>query len=295
MADRVSSQEHWIIAELYGNGATLAKIAQMTGRSRGTVIKMLKSNRMSTGKRGPWDFLTEEQKDQCKKDYARGYSRHYLSSVYGVTSERLRNEFEKAGIKNPSRHETGIGRLNDCREEVLHDYMTDVVGIREVARRFGVREGTMKVFLLQHVELKKSEGQPVEKNGASKGKTADSKDRGHGKCWARRTVELALGKKLPKGWVIHHMNESPRDQRHSNLWLFPTADLHRRYHAQQSEILASGGLIPASQTASKNGGLWLPELVVPMKSEPEKVEQLLSCMPESPMPDQQESEHKLAA
>lgn len=295
MADRVSSQERWIIAELHRNGTAPTKIAQMTGRSYGTVMRMLKSSRMSTGKRGPWDFLTEEQKEQCKKDYARGYSRQYLSSVYGVTSERLRNEFEKAGIENPSRHETGIERLNDCRQEVLHDYTTDAVGVREVARRFGVHEGTMKVFLSQHVELKKRGGQPGEKNGASKGKTVDQKDRDHGKYWARRTVELALGKKLPKGWVIHHMNESPRDQRHSNLWLFPTADLHRQYHAQQSEILASGGLIPASQTASENGGLWLPELVVLMKSEPEKVEQLLSCRPESPMLDQQESEHEPAA
>lgn len=255
------------------------------------MMRVLKSDRMSTTRRGEWDLLTEEQRQKCKTDYQRGYSLNYLSSVYGVGLTKIKKKMVAAGLESPSVHQSGIEKLYDCRDAVIHDYTTDAVGIREVARRFGVHEGTMKVFLSQHVELKSRGGQPGEMNAASRGRhQVDSSDRDHGKYWARRTVELALGKKLPKGWVIHHMNESPRDQRHSNLWLFPSAHQHRSYHAQQSEHLAAGGLVPASQTASENDGLWLPELLVLLRSEPDKVEQLLSCTQESPTSDQQESE-----
>lgn len=292
----LGDREKWIIVDLYTKGISPQEICSLKGRSYGTVMRVLKEARISTCRRGPWALLTDEQRNKCKEDYARGYSLHYLSKVYGVTSKKIKDEMTAAGIEGPSKHETGIERLHDCSDAVLHDYTTDAVGIREVARRFGVHEGTMKVFLSQHVELKPRGGQLGEKNAASRGRTnVDSTDRDHGKYWARRTVEIALGRKLETGWVIHHMNESPRDQRHSNLWLFPSAESHRAYHAQQSEILAAGGLIPASQTASKNDGLWLPELLALMKSEPDKVEQLLSCRRESPTQDHQESELELAA
>ena len=296
MPAALDKRERWIICELHKNGADGRKISEMTGRSYGTVLRVLKESRISTCRRGPWDLLTDEQREKCKQDYARGYSLHYLSGVYGVTSKRIKDEMLLAGVSGPSKHETGIERLHDCSDAVIHDYMTDAIGLREVARRFGVHEGTMKVFLSQRVELKSRGGQPGEKNAASRNRSqVDSSDRDHGKYWARRTVELALGRKLETGWVIHHMNESPRDQRHSNLWLFPSPELHRKYHAQQSEILAAGGLIPASQTASKNDGLWLPELLALMKSEPDKVKQLLSCRQESPTQDHQEFELELAA
>ena len=295
MAATLTQAERWAISEAYKAGMAPQQICELTRRSYGTVMRVLKQGRMSTARRGPWALLTEEQRETCKNDYRRGYSLHYLSGVYGVTSVKIKLEMDAAGIQKPSNDETGIERLHDCRDAAIHDYTTDAVSIRDVARRFGVHEGTMKNFLAQHVELKSQGGQPGEKNAASRSRHhVDSSDRDHGKYWGRRTVELALGKKLPKGWVIHHMNESPRDQRHSNLWLFPSASLHRCYHAQQSEILAAGALIPANQTALENDGLWLPELLVLLRSEPDKVEQLLSCMQETPSSDQQESELELA-
>ncbi len=221
-------------------------------------------------------------------DYRRGYSLAYLKSVYGVQTSRLSKEFE--GIPVPSQHKTGIERLLDLAAYVLEDYTEGAIGVREAARRFGVHEGTMQVFLQQRGVLKSRGAQPGIDNPQSKARQqVDSTDRDSGKYWARRTVELALGRKLPKGWVIHHMNENPRDQRQSNLWLFPLAQLHGAYHQRQSESLAAGGRVAASQTALENGGLWLPQLLAQLASSPETVERLLSCTPELPMPDQQES------
>lgn len=276
--------------ELRQEGKSIQEIARVTERSPGTVARVLRREEMCTRRLGPWDGLSTNQRERAKKDFCRGYSLSYLREVYGVELDRLRSEFAKAGLQKPSQHKTGIERLMDLAPYVLEDYTEGAIGVREAARRFGVHEGTMRVFLQQRGVLKSRGAQPGLENPQSKARQVGSADRDSGKYWARRTVELALGRKLPKGWVIHHMNENPRDQRQSNLWLFPATQLHSAYHMQQSESLAAGGRVAASQTALENGGVWLPQLLVQMQSEPETVEQLLSCTPELPMQDLQESE-----
>ena len=274
--------------ELRQDGKSVQQISAVLGRSPGTVARVLRREQMTTRRLGPWDGLSAEQQEQARRDYCRGYSLAYLKSVYGVQTARLRKEFE--GIPAPSQHTTGIERLLDLAAYVLEDYTEGAIGVREAARRFGVREGTMQVFLQQRGVLKSRGAQSGTDNPQSKARQqVDPSDRDSGKYWARRTVELALGRKLPKGWVIHHMNENPRDQRQSNLWLFSSAPLHGAYHQRQSESLAAGGRVAASQTALENGGLWLPQLLAQLASSPETVEQLLSCTPELPMPDRQES------
>ncbi len=276
--------------ELRQDGKSIQEIAAAVGRSRTTVARVLRREQVSTRKLGPWDGLSKDQHEMAKSDYARGYSLAYLESVYGVGRKRLCLEFGKAGLQAPSQHRTGIERLLDLAAYVLEDYTEGAIGVREAARRFGVHEGTMQVFLQQRGVLKSRGAQPGIENPQSKARqTIQAADRDSGKYWARRTVELALGRILPKGWAIHHMNENPRDQRQSNLWLFPTAQAHVAYHQQQSESLAAGGTVAASQTALENGGLWLPRLLVLMQSEPETVERLLSYTPELPTPVRQES------
>lgn len=278
----MTEAERLAMVAMREEGMTAEQIALETGRSRGTVTRMLRYQGASTGRQGPWDRLTPFQQEQVRKDYRRGYSMLWLRHVYGVDSRRLLREMELAGIEPPSKHATGIERLIDLEAEVLRDYQEEAVGTRDMARRFGVHEGTMRVFLEQRGVLKSRGGQAGGENPASKARQVGSKDRDSGKYWARRTVELALGRPLTAGWVIHHMNENPRDQRQSNLWLFPTTGQHSAYHRQQSEILAAGGRVAASQTASENGGLWLPELLGRLLSQPEIVEQLLSRTPETP-------------
>jgi hypothetical protein len=275
----MSEMEKWMILERHKQGIPPKQICDEVNRSYGSILRLLKQKGISLA-RGPWDTLTEDEQNQCMTDYQRGYSLSYLQSAYNIGLSKLNKEIQERGIQPPSQHLTGIERLHDCKEHVIAEYQKERIGTREMARRFGVHEGTMKVFLQQAVGLKPRGAQAGNLNPMSKDRSVDSKDRDNGKYWARRTVELCIGRKLPKDWVIHHMNENPRDQRHSNLWLFPSAECHGRYHAQQLERLAAGGAISASQTALENDGLWLQQLLVLMQSEPDKVEQLLSCRQE---------------
>ncbi len=56
----------------------------------------------------------------------------------------------------------------------------------------------------------------------------------------RLVAEMALGKKLPKGAVVHHIDENPLNNDPSNLVICPTAGYHRQLHARMDALKESG-------------------------------------------------------
>jgi hypothetical protein len=56
----------------------------------------------------------------------------------------------------------------------------------------------------------------------------------------RVVAEAALGKPLPKGAVIHHVNEIKSDNRNSNLVICENEKYHRLIHARQRIVDAGG-------------------------------------------------------
>lgn len=46
----------------------------------------------------------------------------------------------------------------------------------------------------------------------------------------RLAMEHALGRRLRRGEVVHHINENKRDNRIANLELLPSISVHRRHH-----------------------------------------------------------------
>jgi hypothetical protein len=201
--------------------------------------------------------MPQEKWHQILKDFHYGYSRGCVAKRHGVSLSALGGWL--ADIPGPSKHVTGYERLLDLKESVLRDYLQEGVGMRELRRRFGVHEGTVRSFLQAQGVLKERGGQTGVQNPQSKARAVSPQDRDSGKYWARRVVVQALGQPLPQGWVIHHMNECPTDQTLTNLWLFPSAQAHSLFHQRQRENLTTGGQRSASRLASDNGGLWLPQ------------------------------------
>jgi len=218
--------------------------------------------------RARWETLQQDLKERLVADLATGYSYGYLEGKYGVGRVALGKWVKRYQLKRPTERVTGYEKLLELRQAVLRDYLEEGVGMRELKVRFGVHEGTIRTFLAVEGVLKSRGGQKGELNPQSKGRQVTTRDRDSGKYWARRAVELSLGQTLPKGWVIHHMNECPTDQTLSNLWLFRETAHHSMFHQRQRESLTAGGQLQPSRLAKDNGGLWLPEILDRLGSEP---------------------------
>lgn len=56
----------------------------------------------------------------------------------------------------------------------------------------------------------------------------------------RMIAEKALGKKLPKGSVVHHVDENPTNSANNNLVICPSAKYHALLHIRTRALNESG-------------------------------------------------------
>jgi hypothetical protein len=69
-----------------------------------------------------------------------------------------------------------------------------------------------------------------------------------------RVVVAFLGMLLPKGWVVHHLDEDATNDSLSNLVLFPNALVHSNYHLWLIQNQLLGNSAEAIQEALRIGG-----------------------------------------
>lgn len=70
---------------------------------------------------------------------------------------------------------------------------------------------------------------------------------------ARKIASDFLGRQLQTDEVVHHHNENALDHDIDNLWIFPSAVAHLRYHGKLRAIRKKDPLVDATQLALKNG------------------------------------------
>lgn len=75
---------------------------------------------------------------------------------------------------------------------------------------------------------------------------------------AYEVAAICLGRPLPRGWIIHHVDENPRNNEPTNVMIFPTQSQHMRYHQRLLEHQRANPSTDAIRLALENGALPLP-------------------------------------
>jgi len=74
------------------------------------------------------------------------------------------------------------------------------------------------------------------------------------KYQSKKVAAAYLGRPLPVGWVVHHMDEDPQNLDPENLYLFPSIACHSAYHVQLLGFQQKEIEVDASQLVLENGG-----------------------------------------
>ena len=74
----------------------------------------------------------------------------------------------------------------------------------------------------------------------------------------KQVAAACLGMVVPRGWIIHHIDGNPQNNRPENLAVFRTRRDHQRMHQQLLMLQRIGRPVDASQMVLKNNGILLP-------------------------------------
>lgn len=75
---------------------------------------------------------------------------------------------------------------------------------------------------------------------------------------AYEIASICLKKPLPKGWVVHHLDENKENNHPTNLIVFPNASNHQKWHQTIRNLRMKGVVFDSIQMALELGGILLP-------------------------------------
>ncbi len=167
--------------------------------------------------------------------------------------------------------------------------------MEEVARRYLAGESTMKLGEAFQVDSEvirrrlRSAGVARRPVGGPKG---SRNSQWKGGCeptvhyYRRQAYEVAaicLGQPLPKGWVIHHCDENPRNNDPKNLLLFQSPSAHAGFHQLLLARQQTDPEVDATRLALENGAQALPSPPSPILLPPDTTELVPSGKPRLPI------------
>ncbi len=253
------------IIAAYVRLGTQKKVAREVGCAQSTVSAALRRNGIRVGRGGksrkfdPQQFLDlwNEHHDTLEVAERIGTSRTYVAHVlkhkFGISVPRnMSTKYDLPMERIKERYEAG----ESCAQ-IAETFGLSAERIRRRLRGYGVPRRTLKE------SVPRGKRNRFYKNGEGK------KEPLH--YYRRQSYEVAaicLGQPVPKGWIIHHLNENPRDNRPENLVLFRSAAEHSAHHTQLRVLQRKGRTADAIQVALENGAVKLPQPPHPIQLEP---------------------------
>lgn len=128
----------------------------------------------------------------------------------------------------------GVGRGNNNPKKIylpdsIGKMYLDGLGEKEIAEQFdGISRKVVRNKLRQLGIPKRVGKASGSKNKQWKGGREETVHRYRRQSY--EVVAICLRKPLPKGHVIHHIDENPKNNYPSNLMIFPSGSLHGKFH-----------------------------------------------------------------
>lgn len=159
------------------------------------------------------------------------------------------------------------------KEKIIQRYLSGE-GTNEIGKSLGIR-GEVVRRRLKKWNIPRRVGKAVgQKNPQWKGGKYQAVH-----YFRRQSYEVAaicLGQPVPKGYVIHHLDENKENNNPENLVLFPSLSAHTKFHQKVLNLQFEAGSKEANQQALESGAIPLPQPPHPLLFLQSKEEQFPS-------------------
>lgn len=267
--DQATKQE---ILRLDEQGLMGAQIARQIGVSQPTVSVFLRSVGRGKGRGGSQRLFDRQQ---ILALWTAEQNQTKVAKLLGTSQAVISGALRSIGIRVGRGKRSPLHKLP--MERIAQQYR-DGLNTVQIAAEFQLDPEVIRRRLIRH-------GVKMRTRGVH---GADNFQYKHGRGYEpmhyfrRQSYEVAaicLQQPLPRGWVIHHLDENPENNQPENMILFPSQRNHARFHQMQLAIQRSGKTTDAIQLALENGGVKLPLPRVPIVFAHDIVPRVLSTNP----------------
>ena len=261
MANEIPFQTRKLIAQRYQETQNRVLVGKEFGVYQGKVKKICKEFGVPIRKTRGKPDLNNEQWIQQYSQYSpifeminQTQDTEEIAKHIGVSPSQVNRVLRRFGMG------IGIGTNNRKfflpEKEIIARYQAGE-GCQEIAKDFGcgrevVRRKLKKLGVPRRVGKAAGNKNPQWKGGY---KTPMHYYRRQ----SYEVVAICLGKPLPQGCIIHHLDENPKNNNPNNLVLFPSQKHHAKFHQEKLKIENEGREENAIHLVSRYGGIKLPE------------------------------------
>jgi len=206
-------------------------------------------------------FLKHPEWSDIYSMYLSGKSQKEIADMVGVSQPSVGYALNKLGVS------LGKGAKSRSQRKYLPDNLEELynsgMSCKEIGDRYGVKSEVVRRRLALKKVPRRVGKASGEKNPQWKGGRNQTMH-----YYRRQAYEIAaicLGKPLPKGRIIHHIDENPQNNSPRNLMIFESQNLHARYHQTALKNRLRVGSEEAILLALEIGGVPLPEPNFPIE------------------------------
>lgn len=250
------------VLRLYHRTHNAHETARLLGVDPSSVSRLLNKHGIAPGKGA--NSPTKIDRQTVLNAYNEMHNQHRVAKALGISL---------TAVGRILRDEFGIHLGKGANVVVKHHIPMDEIAQRYLAGESTVQLGAeygvdperirrrLKTRGIKRRSLVQSRARGAKNGQWKNGKSEQRRNDKNMHYYRRQAYEVAaicLGKPLPQGWVIHHIDEDYHNNHPSNLMIFESLNRHTSYHQQLLRLQRAGQTVDAIQLALENGAQKLP-------------------------------------